>query len=204
MLVLTGLPTLFPKLVEARTFAERMFRVVFLDRLNEYDCREAIVEPLSKEKDGYCFPDITVERIIKHSGGYPYFVQFFCRELYDVVIQRHDTEAKRSIPSKEILRKLDNDFFAGRWARATDRQRELLIVIANLSSTEEEFTVADVVEASKLTDNPFSSSHVNQMLSTLADRGLVYKNRHGKYSFAVPLLGQFILRQEKDKQRGLF
>lgn len=31
MLVLTGLPTLFPKLVEARTFSERMFRVVFLE-----------------------------------------------------------------------------------------------------------------------------------------------------------------------------
>lgn len=29
MLVLTGLPTLFPKLVNARTFAERMFRVLF-------------------------------------------------------------------------------------------------------------------------------------------------------------------------------
>ena len=29
MLVLTGLPTLFPKLVEARTFSERMFRVLF-------------------------------------------------------------------------------------------------------------------------------------------------------------------------------
>ena len=26
--------------------------------------------------------------------------------------------------------------------------------------------------------------------------GLVYKNRHGKYSFAVPLLGRFILRQQ--------
>ena len=29
MLVLTGLPTLFPKLVESRTYSERMFRVVF-------------------------------------------------------------------------------------------------------------------------------------------------------------------------------
>ena len=27
------------------------------------------------------------------------------------------------------------------------------------------------------------------------DAGLVYKNRHGRYSFAVPLFGQFILRQ---------
>jgi len=24
---------------------------------------------------------------------------------------------------------------------------------------------------------------------------LVYKNRHGRYSFAVPLFGEFILRQ---------
>ena len=32
MLVLTGLPTLFPKLVEARTFAERMFHVMTLRR----------------------------------------------------------------------------------------------------------------------------------------------------------------------------
>ena len=37
MLILTGLPTLFPKLVEARTFAERMFPVLFLDKLNEQD-----------------------------------------------------------------------------------------------------------------------------------------------------------------------
>ena len=39
-------------------------------------------------------------------------------------------------------------------------------------------------------------SHVNQMLATLTDAGLVYKNRHGKYSFAVPLLGGFIKRQQ--------
>jgi hypothetical protein len=32
------------------------------------------------------------------------------------------------------------------------------------------------------------------MLASLGDAGLIYKNRHGKYSFAVPLLGQFIRR----------
>jgi len=42
---------------------------------------------------------------------------------------------------------------------------------------------------------PFSASHVNQMLAALGKIGLVCKSRHGKYSFAVPLLGQFILRQ---------
>src|ERR1700758_3462980 len=41
----------------------------------------------------------------------------------------------------------------------------------------------------------FTPSHLSQMLSVLAEAGLVYKNRHGKYSLAVPLLGQFIQRQ---------
>ncbi|MCK5565291.1 MAG: ATP-binding protein [Planctomycetes bacterium] len=203
MLVLTGLPTLFPKLVESRTFAERMFRILFLDKLNEDESREAITKPLEDPKCSLKMSDSAVDLTIKVSGGYPYFIQFICREMYDILSQYSPFD-KRTIPVEEITRKLDNDFFAGRWARATDRQRELLEVIANLPTSEKEFTVQDIVEASKVLDNPFSSSHVNQMLSKLVDRGLVYKNRHGKYSFAVPLLGQFILRLEKDQQGKLF
>ena len=78
----------------------------------------------------------------------------------------------------------------------TDRQRELLYVIASLDNCDEEFTVQEIVDVSKTTPTkPFSNSHVNQMLNTLSSQGLVFKNRHGKYSFAVPLLGRFIRRQ---------
>lgn len=108
------------------------------------------------------------------------------------------------VPITEIIRKLDDDFFAGRWAKATDRQRDLLRVIASLPCADEEFTVHDVVEESEKTSNPFTGSHVTQMLLTLTDKGLVYKNRHGKYSFAVPLLGQFILRKTTKPKQALF
>jgi hypothetical protein len=139
----------------------------------------------------------SIKQIISLSGGYPYFVQFICREVYDVFIQKVDGGEKPSVPAFEILRKLDTDFFVGRWARATDRQRELLGVISELDNCGGEFSVQDVVLKSKEgADKPFSSSHVNQMLSSLTEAGLVYKNRHGKYSFAVPLLGQFIQRQK--------
>jgi hypothetical protein len=133
----------------------------------------------------------------EHYWGYPYFLQFICREVYDAFLQKRDIGRKASVPIQEITRKLDNNFFAGRWARATDRQRELLIVIANLEHCDEEFTVQEIVGYSKKhLDKPFSASHVNQMLAALSSVGLVYKNRHGKYSFAVPLLGRFILRQQ--------
>ena len=99
----------------------------------------------------------------------------------------------------QMVRKLDSDFFAGRWNRVTDRQRELLAVVAELPNCDEEFTVQEVVEKShKRPPKPFSASHVNQILAKLAENGLVYKNRHGRYSFAVPLLGDFIRRQQEE------
>lgn len=196
MLILTGLPTLFPKLVESRTYSERMFRVVFLDKLNRDASKDAIVKPIQKAKCPVSFSDESVERIVEVSGGYPYFIQFICREVYDVFIQQIGRDEKASVPVEEITKKLDSDFFAGRWGRATDRQRELLIVIAKLETSGPEFSVQDIVGKSKDTlERPFSASHVNQMLSTLSNAGLIYKNRRGKYSFAVPLLGDFIKRQ---------
>jgi hypothetical protein len=101
------------------------------------------------------------------------------------------------IPVIEIMRKLDTDFFAGRWAKVTDRQRELLWIVATLENCESEFTVQEIAEAppNTLQESPFSSSSINQTLGLLTKAGLIYKNRHGKYSFAVPLLSEFIKRQ---------
>jgi hypothetical protein len=201
MLVLTGLPTLFPKLVEARTFAERMFHVIFLNRLDRDDSRDAIRKPIKDIESRISPPLALIERMVEISGGYPYFLQFLGREVFDALIQRLGRAKKLSprtgysVSFDEIVRKLDNDFFAGRWARATDRQRELLIVVSSLEHCEDEFSVQDVVEESrKLLEKPFSASHISQMFTKLAEVGLIYKNRHGRYSFAVPLFDRFIKR----------
>jgi hypothetical protein len=196
MLVLTGLPTLFPKLVEARTYAERMFHQIFLDRLDEVDSREAILKPIEDARNPLRFTETSVTVIYSVSRGYPYFIQYICKEVFDVWSQHlEDGGTVQSVPVDSIMKKLDTDFFAGRWARATDRQRELLQVIARLDTCDFEFTVQEIVEESKKTTKPFSSSHVNQLLAALSESGLIYKNRWGKYSFAVPLLEQFIQRQ---------
>lgn len=198
MLVLVGLPTLFPKLVEARTYTERMFHVLTLDRLSQTDSKKAMLEPISKAGCPVTFMPDTVQRMYDISGGYPYFIQFLCREIYDVWLQKIAEGQAPSVPTDELVRKLDTDFFSGRWSRVTDRQRELLGVVSQLETCETEFTVNEVVvKAKEVIENPFTASHVNQMFSSLSDAGIVFKNRHGKYSFAVPLLRGFIKRQLK-------
>jgi len=62
--------------------------------------------------------------------------------------------------------------------------------------SDEEFTTQEVSDRSKKAlSKGFSPSHVNQMLASLGEQGLIYKNRYGKYSFAVPLFGDFVRRQ---------
>lgn len=195
MLVLAGLPTLFPKLVDARTYAERMFRVMTLSKLSPEESRDAILKPIDVAGCPVRLAPESVEVIVHESAGYPYFIQFIGRAVYDVFIRQHENDQPKSVPVEAIQRKLDADFFAGRWARITDRQRELLWVVARLDRADEEFTIQELTEMAKaLLAKPFSASHANQILASLAERGMIYKNRLGRYSFAVPLLGRFILR----------
>jgi hypothetical protein len=195
MLALAGLPTLFPKLVEARTYAERMFRVLFLKQLNERESREAVSKPIEAAECPVDFHPPAVAVIIRYAGGYPYFIQFICREAFDAYLQKVADGKTPNVPITEIVRKLDTDFFAGRWAKVTDRQRELLYVVASIDSKDGEFTVQDILAASsKLLSKPFGRSHINQMLTSLIGAGLVYRDRHGRYLFAVPMMADFIRR----------
>ncbi len=191
LVLLTGLPTLFPKLVESRTYAERMFAVQELGRLSPDAAKNAIEMPLRERP--WQFTSEGVKTIMEASDGYPFFIQFICRDTYDhLVANPHDL----SIPLNAIIRKLDSDFFAGRWESVTDRQRDLLFCAAKLEHADEEFTISEIVEISKQLDvKPFGPGDVSQILPRLIEKGLVYKNRLGKYCFAVPMFSGFIRRR---------
>lgn len=206
LLLLTGLPTLFPKLVESRTYAERMFIVQDIGKLSRQSCNDAIRRPLSNNV--IQFTDHSIASIVDESKCYPYFVQYICREAYDFFRtwnEKNPGHPVAPIPISTLVRKLDSDFFSGRWSRATDRQRELLLCIASLQNASEEFTVNEIATNSRFVAaqhniKPFKTGDISQMLPKLIDGGLIYKNRYGKYSLAVPLFDEFIKRQFSTKK----
>ncbi len=201
MLVLTGLPTLFPKLNEARTYTERMFHVMHLQRLDDKSAQEAITKPIEISKSTLTFSKDTIQTIIAMSDGYPYFIQFVCKEVFDAWIGRITVGQAPSVPTEEILTKLDFDFFAPRWARATDRQQDFMRVIASMENANDEFSVQDIVVASReRLKRGFNPSHATQILQALAEKGLIYRNRRAGYCFAVPLMSRFIQRQVWDPE----
>jgi hypothetical protein len=199
LLVLTGLPTLIPKLNEARTFTERMFHTIVLERLDQNDARQAIVKPIEISKSTLGFSEKVIKFVIRASNGYPFFIQFICKEVFDAWIGKMTVGLAPSVPQAEITAKLDQDFFVPRWTRATDRQQQFMQVIATLPTAEREFTTPEIVLASRqILRNAFSPSRATQMLTTLSEKGLIYRGRRGSYCFAVPLLAGFIQRQTWD------
>jgi uncharacterized protein (UPF0297 family) len=199
VLVLAGLPTLIPKLNEARTFTERMFHTLVLERLNDSSAREAVIKPIEITQSTLTFAEAAIQRVIKESKGYPFFIQYICKEVFDAWIGKMTIGAAPSVPMTEITAKLDQDFFVPRWARATDRQQVFMQVISTLPTSEDEFTVPEITAASRdLLKNPFNPSHAIQILGHLSEKGLIYRNRRGSYCFAVPLLAKFIQRQTWD------
>jgi hypothetical protein len=156
-------------------------------------------KPIEITKSSLTFSSAAVETIISESGGYPYFIQFICKEVFDAWIGRVQKGEAPSVPTQAIIAKLDQDFFSPRWARASDRQQDFMKVIATLPNSDEEFSVQDIVMASKdWLKKSFSPSHTNQMLLALTEKGLTYRNRRGSYCFAVPRLSDFVRRQAWD------
>ncbi len=200
MLLLSGLPSLYPKLVEARTYAERMFAVHSLGNLSKWDSKDAIEIPLVNKKLQFTLD--SVNKIISLSGGYPYFIQFMCRECFDHFKLQMELNPGRepSVPIGLIMANLDSSFFAGRWAGIPERQKEFLFIISIINKLEEQFTFSQIqvssdTNSAKCGIKPFNRGDIAQTLARLTERTILYKVSHGKYSFAIPMFSDFIQRQ---------
>jgi len=198
MLVLCGLPQLFDALTKARTYTERMFRVMMLERLSRRDTLEALMRPLSRRVPPLQPTRDLVEEAADLTGGYPYLIQFFGKELVDALITSGGAIDPILFPSPDSMRRLDQGLFAARWNRTTDKQRDFLKVVAELNPCENgaEFTAGDIAKLSaNCGPGAFTNAYATQMLHGLVERGVVYKTRHGHFAFTLPMSSLMIKRR---------
>jgi hypothetical protein len=185
-LVLSGLPLLFPNLVKAKTYAERMFSVKSIGNLSKEASWEAIKLPL--KNSNITFTDELIETIVEETQGYPYFLQFYPYYLIQNI-------PKKSIGLKEfnemyllLLKELDESFFSGRFNRASESEQRILFEMAKLGS---EIRFSKIMEKAKIDKN-----YLNQILISLIKKGLIYRVGRGKYRFTLPLFEKFLIRKK--------
>jgi hypothetical protein len=195
LLILSGLPHVFDALTATRTYTERMFRVMTLDRLSRDDTWAALTTPLANLMPPLHASEKLLHKVCELTGGYPYLIQFFGSELVEQLLENGGTLAAEQFPASSTLDRLDAGLFAARWNRTTDRQREFLGLIAGRPNARSaDFSATDILDQPNAAAE-FGAATANQMLLALSDRGLIYRTRHGRYAFTVPMSEVMILRR---------
>ncbi len=200
LLILCGLPQVFDALTETRTYTERMFEVMSLDRISRNDTMIAIEQPLKRLMPPlHASPDL-IAKVVDMSGGYPYLIQFLAKELVDQLLNNGGVLAVDAFPSRETLERLDAGLFSARWNRTTDKQREVLRLIAEkCDPAAPDFSAQEIADLSR-SEIEFNGGYISQMLQGLCDRGLLYRRRHGRYAFTIPMSHQMIARRMRSSQ----
>jgi hypothetical protein len=191
VLVLCGLPTLQSNLLRARTYTERMFRGLVVDRLSAALAAEAFTRPL--EGTGVSATPELVARVIDTVEGYPYFLQLWGAELWDATVPGGGALITTSVLdaiAERITMRLDRDFFDGRFQVLRPSEQDLLLAAASCP-----YPPLRVADLRRRTDK--RANYVNVLIGRLVDAGILYFTAKGTYLYTAPLFHDYLQRRTR-------
>lgn len=190
LVVGAGLPHLPVALAASKSYAERLFRYVSVDRLPRDDADRALLRPAAEE--GVAYEQDALDELYRLTDGYPYFVQAYGKVTWDVAVGSpiRFSDVKEAAPEAEA--ELAVGFFGARYDRATPAERDYMRTMADLGADlgDAQVSTADVARA--LGKRPQSLSPARD---GLIKKGLVYSSERGSVAFTVPHFGQFLRAQ---------
>ena len=185
VLVGAGLPQLRGRTGNAKSYAERLFDFPNVGSLPASDARIALTKPAQAE--GVAFEEVALERIIKETSGYPYFLQEWGKQVWDAASSSLITLADVDRASRSALASLDEGFFRVRFDRLTPSEKRYLRAMAELG--EGPHRSGDIAE---ILDRKVTS--LGPVRSKLIEKGMVWSPSHGDTAFTVPLFDKFMHR----------
>jgi hypothetical protein len=183
-----GLPHLPSVLSASKSYSERLFRYLRIDRLDRSAADHALLAPAERE-DVQWTPE-ALRAMYEASGGYPYFVQAYGKATWDLAPTNPIGAEDVAVAAPEAESELAVGFFGSRYERATPAEREYMRTMAALGDAEGTVPTADVAAA--LGRKPSSLSPARD---SLIKKGLVYSAERGTIAFTVPHFGRYLRSQ---------
>jgi hypothetical protein len=190
VLVGAGLPHLPVALAASKSYAERLFRYVVVDRLPRAMADRALTVPAATER--VTFEPAALDALYALTDGYPYFVQAYGKVTWDAAPAspvRAD-DVREAAPEAEG--ELGVGFFGARYERATPAERDYMRVMADLGADAGDGAVTTADVAARLARRPQSLSPARD---ALIKKGLVFATERGMVAFTVPHFGRFLRAQ---------
>jgi hypothetical protein len=181
-----GLPHLPAVLSASKSYSERLFRYVPIDRLDRAAADRALAAPAAEE--GVAYTAGALDALYVATEGYPYFVQAYGKVTWDLAPRSPVAAADVLVAAPEAQAELAVGFFGSRYERATPAERDYLRAIAALAGRSDG-TVSTAEVASHLGRKPSSLSPARD---SLIKKGLVYSGERGTIAFTVPHFGEYL------------
>jgi hypothetical protein len=181
-----GLPHLPAVLSASKSYSERLFRYVRIDRLDRAAADQALVAPAAEENVSY--ERAALAALYAATEGYPYFVQAYGKVTWDHALRSPVTVADVLVGAPEAEAELAVGFFGSRYERATPAERDYLRAMAALSETTDGAVPTGDV-AVHLERKPSSLSPARD---SLIKKGLVYSAERGTIAFTVPHFATYL------------
>jgi len=184
-----GLPQLLGASGRAKSYAERLFEFVSIDRLDPGAAAEALQRPI--EREGAAIEPDAIAEIVAQTLGYPYFLQEWGKHSWAVADASPITLADVRQAGIEALAELDDSFFRVRFDRLTPGEKNYLRAMADLGpGPHRSGDIAERLGRKVNTTAPIRNS--------LIGKGMLYSPAHGDTAFTVPLFDQYMRRTMPD------
>jgi hypothetical protein len=180
--IAAGLPHMAGLMTEAKSYSERLFSFAHIGALSAEAARDALAIPA--EQLGVTFDGTALDVLIEGSERYPYFLQEYGNEAWNVAEQNCITldDARDAIILAHET--LDSGFFRARYEKGSPAGRRYMQAMASLGK------------------GPFPSRDVSRQLGSkrqpsptdLLTGGLVYEPQLGFLEFTVPLFADYVRR----------
>jgi hypothetical protein len=183
-----GLPHLPAVLSASKSYSERLFRYLRIDRLDREAADRALLAPAEREE--VSFEPAALDALYAAADGYPYFVQAYGKVTWDVAAASPITAADVAMAAPVAEAELAVGFFGSRYDRATPAEREYMHAMAELGGPAGAAVSTSEIAVS-LGRKPASLSPARD---SLIKKGLVYSAERGQIAFTVPHFGRYLLR----------
>jgi AAA+ ATPase superfamily predicted ATPase len=184
-MVAAGLPQILGKMGRAKSYAERLFEFVLIDRLDERSAEVALRRPAENER--VHFEGNAVAEIIKETQGYPYFLQEWGKHAWNFAAEDRIVLDDARNATTAALAELDASFFRVRFDRLTPSEKQYMRAMASLGPGPHRS--GDIAARLKK-----KVTAVAPVRNSLIAKGMAYSPSHGDTAFTVPLFDGFLKR----------
>ena len=186
LVVAAGLPLILGLTGRSKSYAERLFAFPAVGPLSPEAAASALSVPAATQ--GVAFSAEALDLIFQKTEGYPYFVQQWGYETWNVAGATPITAADVDVATVRAIRQLDESFFRVRFDRLTKREKDYLFAMVGVGGNQQRS--GDIAEQLGV-----KVSTIAPLRSSLIAKGMIYSPSHGDNAFTVPLFDGFLKRQ---------